>query len=335
MNQFVYQEFPKKRRFGIELEVSNNLSKQQLGEVIRDYEIIYKNPSYSRKRSVRVTSGEQGWAQTQNNTYWHVKFDRTCGPNGKNYDHGWEVASYIGSGIDDANHISRAARFLNNAGAETNLNCGFHIHVEVDDFTPYQMGILLGRWLKIESFLISICHPSRYLNEYCMPLSNLFQTRKSIYDIGERKLKFDPSFLWEIMRPHDLGIHNNHSKRVTLNTVGFANAQNNSFYPRNTVELRLPECLLDENHVRNWLILIVNFVEVCKNKNDTLRNLKSSNSVDEALIHLGFSGEESFLFLSKELLNAKLWFLDKIMKTTQNQTIFQQAKRHFELATLI
>ena len=89
MSQFTYQEFPEKRRFGVEIEVSNNISKKDLGNVIEEYETIYLSPLKKRKRAVKVTTGVEGWAQTKKNTYWHVKFDRTCGPRGKNFDHGW------------------------------------------------------------------------------------------------------------------------------------------------------------------------------------------------------------------------------------------------------
>lgn len=256
MGKIIYQEFPNQRRFGVELEVSNNLSKQQLGKIVTDYEDIYSFKS----RVVKATSGVEGWAQTKDNNYWHVKFDRTCGFLGKKFDNGWEIASYIGNGHDDVVHISRLSRFLSNAGATVNLNCGLHVHVEVKDFDESMMGILLARWLKIENILFKICHISRKNNEYCLPIRNRIGIKNEWYD------RFDPKKVWNKLSPRDLSIHNNYDKKVTLNTIGFAIAKINKQTTRNTVELRLPECLLDENHVKNWIRLIVNFVNVSSNK---------------------------------------------------------------------
>lgn len=111
MRRVIYKDFPQKRRFGVELEVSNNLTKSDIGKAITEFEGIY-----GLNKAVKMTSGLEGWAQTECNDYWHVKFDRTCGPFGKSIDHGWEVASYIGEGSADIRHIARAARFLKNFG---------------------------------------------------------------------------------------------------------------------------------------------------------------------------------------------------------------------------
>lgn len=335
MRQCSYICFPNQRRFGVELEVSNNVTKQQIGEAIKEFEKTYKNPSHPRKRSVKVTSGYTGWAQTKKNAYWHVKYDSTCGPKGKNHDFGWEIASYIGSGIDDVYHVSRLARFLNNFGVETNTNCGLHIHVESNDFSQDQMGIMLARWLKIESFLISICHASRNNNEFCTPIRSVFEANLVFSHRGLcRHDMNDPYNVWTLLKPMDLGVHGNVDKKVTLNTVGFAAAQKNPSHSRPTVELRLPESLLDENHVKNWIRLIVNFVNQSKDGSFP-RDLSPALNINEVLMYLGFLDEDKFLFLDSELQNTKLWFLSKIINSTQNATIIRQAKKHFDFATLI
>jgi hypothetical protein len=325
MRQISYQEFPNQRRFGVELEVSNNLSKQEIGGIINEYEFFYG----LKKKNVKVTSGIEGWAQTRDNAYWHVKFDRTCGPLGKKLDYGWEIASYIGSGVEDVNHISRLARFLQNAGAEVNLNCGLHVHVEVKDFNDYKMGVLLSRWLKIENFLLMACHPSRTNNQYCMPIRRKIGRNYKWYSCN------DPEAVWNTLCPYDLSVHNNYDKRVTLNTIGFATATINPFFTRNTVELRLPECLLDELHVKNWIRLIVNFVETSHKTKIGPQDIKPAINIQEALTFLGLSGEEEFLFLCPDLISTKIWFLRKIIQNSQNQKIINQAKKHLDFITLI
>jgi len=321
MPEILYQEFPNQRRFGVELEVSNNISKQEIGVIINEYEFFY---SLNRK-NVRVTAGPEGWAQTRDNDYWHVKFDRTCGPLGKKIDHGWEIASYIGSNIEDVNHISRLARFLKNAGAEVNLNCALHVHVEVKDFNEHKMGILLSMWLKIENFLLMACHPSRFNNQYCMPIRRKLGRCSNWYDPE------CPEQVWKNLRPCNLNIHNNHDKRETLNTVGFATATCNPFFTRNTVELRLPECMLDEFHVKNWIRLIVNFVECSNKKMSAPKDLKPAKNIKEALNYLGLSGEEEFLILCPDLVSTKAWFLRKIIKNSQSKKIINQSEKHLDL----
>jgi hypothetical protein len=323
MRKIAYQEFPSCRRFGVELEVSNNLTKSKIGKILKKFEA-----NSEKSREVIVTPGLEGWAQTKGNDYWHVKFDRTCGPLGKNIDYGWEVASFIGSGTGDVNHISRLARELDAAGAEVNLNCGFHVHVEVKDYSPYDMGILLARWMKVEDLLFSICHKSRSNNEYCASIKSIFNKSWSSYTK-------DPEYLWDILRPYDLGTHNNNSKKVTLNTVGFATHILIQSFSRNTVELRMPECLLDETHVKNWIRLIVNFVDFSKSNPKMPDNFDSCNSIEELLVNLGLSGQDEFLIMDHDLLMTKIWLLKKIISCSRNELMIHQAKKTLEFVSEI
>lgn len=319
MRAIHYREFSSQRRFGVELELSNNLTKQEIGKALADYE-----EACGRKKAVKVTPGMEGWAQSISNTYWHVKFDRTCGPKGKGEDSGWEVASYIGSGRADVQHIARAARCLRMSGGQTNLNCGLHIHAETKDFDGSQMGVLLARWLKVEEHLVQICHPSRRENLYCRTMQHRLQSKKVAYDPKE------PLLFWLSMMPNDLNVHNNYEKRFTLNTVGFATGQLNCEYKRNTVELRLPECLLDESHVRNWTRLFLNFVDASQEAASGPENVDSSSSVAETLYYLGLHGDDRFVVLDRELLSAKIWFLQKLATSSKSVKTARQARKHLE-----
>jgi hypothetical protein len=280
------------------------------------------------KKTVKVTSGIEGWAQTNRNTYWHVKFDRTCGPKGKGVDYGWEIASYIGTGLPDINHIARAARFLGNRGAVTNRNCGLHVHVETTDFNNYLMGTLMARWIKLEPILIAICHPSRDENQYCRTL----RSRRDMFGIKYHPLY--PDKFWSAMKPTDISPHNNYDKRYTLNTIGYAAACITPSHSRNTAELRLPECMLEESHVRNWAKLIINFVDVtqkCLVAPDTLSSVKT---VEEALIYLGLHSDKDFLVLDLDLLNLKVWFLKKLAYSYRSSWD-REAQKHLEFISQI
>jgi hypothetical protein len=317
MYQINYKEYPAFRRFGVELELSNNLSKQAIGIILGDYESFFGS-----KKAVKVTPGAEGWAQSLRNNYWHVKFDRTCGPLGKPYDYGWEVASYIGCGVNDAKHIARAAKYLHLNGAITNLNCGLHIHVETKNFTSRKMGILLARWLKIEHVLIEICQECRRDNIYCQPLRTRIKQKKSIWNHEE------PELLWYSLMPTDLSVHNNYEKRYSLNTIGFATAQLNPNFTRNTVELRLPECTLDESHVFNWTALFVNFVNSCETARapDTIEPVQD---IEDALFYLGLAGCDEFEILEPNLLGVKFWLLQKLSRKHQF-SMACKAKKHLE-----
>lgn len=318
MRCVTYKELPQKRRFGVELELSSNLTKSEVGDKLVEFESLY-----GLKKSVKVTPGETGWAQTQRNNYWHVKYDSTCGVHGKGVDHGWEIASYIGQGPDDIHHISRAARFLENAGAQTNLNCGFHVHVETTDFTQKMMGVLIARWLKIEPVLVSICHTSRWKNEYCQTLRRRAEKLKIKY------VQDAPNDFWLHISPKDLNVHNNYEKRYTLNTIGFATSQIIPDYNRNTVELRLPESKLDEGHVKNWIRLILNFVESCSQNALPPNNLDQAKDLSETLYYLGLSGVEDFYVLDPELLSLKVWFLKKLVATLDPR-MATESRKHLD-----
>jgi|694.fasta_scaffold96059_3 hypothetical protein len=319
------------RKFGVELEVSNNFSKKQIGEFLQLYELRNKIPSRSKPRSVRVTSGPKGWAQTKKNTYWHVKYDSTCGPKGKGHDNGWEIASYIASGLHDLTHISRLAGFLNANGVETNTNCGLHIHVEVKDFTRKDISNLLARWMKVENLLIDLCDKSRKKNQYCKSIYSRFSLIKKSCCLPDF---FELNLLWDLLQPTSLGIHDNADKKYTLNTVGFKSFELNPNFARPTVELRLPECVLDEVHIKNWTALILNFVQVTKSKEWEIESFEPIQDLNEALLYLGLKDDSAFAILDPTLVHVKFWLLAKIITRSQNAELVAEAKKEFDFATL-
>ncbi len=317
MRQLICTEFGT-RKFGIELEVTNEITKRKLGSIVKLHEKRQITP-----HDVVVTKGIEGWANTVQNNYWHIKFDRSCG---------WEVASYIGSGFQDVNHMANTASFLASKGAKTNLNCGFHIHVETSDFNVQQMNILMGRWLKVENILLSICHPSRTNNPYCKTIRTRWQMQE-MYEMIFNK-KPDVLDVWEQVKPINLGFHHNEDKRVTLNAMGFAISCLTKYCNRNTVELRMPECQLDVSHVKNWIYLIVNFVETSRTAS-IANDLQPCENLLECLMYLGLGGIENNVVLDPKLFETKVWFLNKIITFSKSETMIKQAKELLEFITLI
>ena len=299
--RIVYRELPTKRRFGVELEVAKTLPKIALGLLAETYE-----ETCAKKHEVRVTSGNKGWSETRRNNYWHVKYDSTCGPKGKQKDHGWEIASYIGCGLRDINAISGLASWLSNYPVETNRNCGLHIHIDAKDLTSDMMGCLMACWLKVEPYLFQICDVSRSMSEYCKSIRHRYESRPIYYDPTRLR------HFWQDMAPYEYHTHNNPEKKYALNTVGWATGQVISNYDRKTIELRMPECCLDTNHVKNWIHIILNFVEVCKTDFSPL-DLASAVNVSEFLSFLGLHGRDNFLILDKKLLDTKIWVLNRLI----------------------
>ncbi len=308
-----YRELPSDRKFGVELEVSNSCTKKKIGSILRRYECLC-----GTNRDVVVTPGQKGWAETRSNNYWHVKYDATCGPAGKPLDYGWEVASYIGCGHEDIKLISRAADFLEDHGVETNRNCGLHIHVEAGDLTEFQVGLLIARWIKVEPYLVHICDVHRNENSYCKTLSDRLARTELSYD-PDRMLD-----LWSHMAPQSLRTHNNNEKKYALNFVGYATSKVlYKNYDKPTIELRLPECRLDSEHVANWVRLFLNFVDSCViyPTPGPSQIYMETQDIQEVMSFLGLQEKEGFWILDRELLNTKRWLLKKIVNSSRTSLI--------------
>ena len=184
---------------------------------------------------------------------------------------------------------------------KTKDNCGFHIHIDISDFSPEQVGIMIARWLKIEFYVMSACPMRRLNNPYCQ-LLNIRKIGKSYYP--EEIKRF-----WDDMAPRDLGSHENHDKRFSVNTIGYRIGETkNPYHSKKTVEFRFPECLLKSEHIKNWIRLLILFVQESKNSYPPNNVFKCVTLVDSLRI-LGFED-----ILDEDISNVKCWFLNKIVK---------------------
>lgn len=314
--QVIFKTTPHTRSFGVELEVSPNIHKKKIGLLLEDYEMFY-----GRARSVRVTSGTNGWEETNRNAYWHVKYDSTCGPVGKGHDSGWEIASFIGRTEEDLDHIAGAAEWLGERGLSTNTNCGYHIHVDISDFSPERVGLMLARWLNIEFHIMAATAKHRLTNPYCQLL---WLRRIALgVDYDPQKLKA----FWNRMAPVNLNPHDNLDKRYTVNTVGYRAGQVDPFYPRKTVEFRFPECLLQRDHVANWVRLLLCFVEECRLAEEPPKDVQRVGSMVDALRIIGLQSESDFYLLDEKLSATKFWFLQKVASECKTEFYGEEAAK--------
>lgn len=312
--QVIFKEAPFTRKFGVELEVSPDVHKTKIGTLLEDFELYY-----ATGRVVKVTPGVNGWDVTNSNNYWHVKYDSTCGPIGKPHDSGWEIASFIGASQQDLEDISEAGQYLLDSGVCTNKNCGFHIHIDVSDFSPEKMAILIARWLKIEFSILSACPSHRISNPHCQ----LLNFKKIIENVS-----YNPNRLvdfWNNMAPNNLSAHDNQDKRYTVNTIGYRIGQSDHSYSRKTVEFRFPECLLNKNHIANWVKILMCFVEDCFVAESPPTNILRCDLI-ESLQLMGLKGNEDFYLLDEKLFDAKLWFLQKIKNESTEPAYVKQAE---------
>ena len=282
-----------KRNFGIELESHPVLDSGVIVGVIKN----------NSSKKVIVT----GWKQTHNNNHWHLKTDSTCGGGEKN---GWEVVSYKGSGLDDVLHIANVASALGEAGLKCGNDCGFHVHVDMSDFTPDMAAVLLAIWTKVERLMLEAVPRHRSYNRHCKPIRNKIHPKGKV---------FDPSEFWNLFSPKNFSIHSNRDKKVTMNLVNYATCLaysqktiSENFYcdsSRKTVEFRFPEGTFSFVDIRNWIFLFVQFVEGSKSK-QMPENLYSVRSVDEfcSLLSLSDCEVKNWLF-NRILLNSdsKKW----------------------------
>ena len=316
MHAIQYKRFSSNRSFGVELEVGPEVPRKDIASFIK--EVSFK--------SVRVPSSGNGWAQSLNNDFWHVKYDATCGPLGKYFDHGWEVASYKASGYQDLQHIGKIANHLRRRGLTINDNCGLHVHVGVGDFEPEQIGVLLANWFKIENVMMQCIAPDRRITSYCSPLVGSKMKKLSLLR------RYDPLEFWKIICPTDISIHENNQKQVALNLVNYARSRRRKTFDRSTIEFRFPEGTLDGECIKNWVQLFVSFVD----NYETLtmpRNLKCVD-VETTLNILGLSNSSNFYILSRTLYNAKVWFLKRLALHATNRKIQISAKKLLETCTM-
>lgn len=298
-----YKKFESKRRYGVELETDGKLKKSRVQSALKT---LSHHDSYVTK--YQLSDGGNSW---------HVKDDATCGPQGRKGQKGVEVASFVGQGIADLQHIAEVADGLQKIGCQVNKNCGLHIHAEAIDISPTQMGVILAHWLKIEDILTLILPFNRCENEYCLPILSRCKWKSQIEE--KKSSKWEPLDLWDLMIPQNIAPYENEERRVNLNLVNYARALHYSSNYRKTIELRWPEGTLSGHDIKCWVRLFLNFIDTCRDL-PMPDNLERA-TLEETLTILGLNhSKESFLILSEGLHETKTWFLERII---ENMTDFR------------
>lgn len=266
------------RYFGIELESHPVVSGSEILSVIK------KNSNHQVVKTK--------WKQTINNDFWHIKTDSTC--SGGNFNlKGWEIASFKAKGYEDLLEICNVAKCLKKIGLRCGEDCGFHVHVDISDFSVEQASVLLANWIKIEKIILKTVPNYRSKNKFCRCInSKVFNKNK----------KIDPKTFWDLYGPKNTSIHNNKDKKVTMNLVNYLSYIQFPYAhdKRPTVEFRFPEGTFDEKDIKNWVLFFINFVENNKNKSMP-DNLLCVKNIKDFLEICGIFSEKNKRWLFKRI----------------------------------
>lgn len=319
MGQIItYKTLKFRRRFGIEIEVNKSIPKIAIVKAIKQYS-NYNVDSF-------------GWGKSIDNKLWHVKFDITCGEDEDDMEGGWEVASFVGHTPQDIIHMGNVATVLKDAGAKVNRFCGLHIHAEATDLTPFQVGVILAHWIKIEKILINLV-PFYRSFEYCELLNSVMESmegprfRNRIYN----SMELYNYFLPVLDDDDDEEIDPMDYRYRAINVINYYLALNDRRRKRRTIELRLPESTLEADDIIGWLRLYLNFIEYTKYA-AMPRNLYPCD-LRESMTYLGLNHDDDNFYLFGPSLNkTRIWFLQKLIKnleypSKQQKVIKMEAKK--------
>ena len=310
-----YGIFGTKRKFGVEIEVSAHVSKARMKKCIEEVD---------KAHPVRVS---EQYAKDYNNNWWHIKKDGSCAD--RDFPYGFEVCSYVGSGIADIENVQKIVSALNKLGAKPNNNCSIHVHAEVNDFNGEKLAGLVATWMRLEAIIAEMVPAGRVTG----PFSKLLTKH---YRWFSEKKRFDAATFCQLMMPNPVAgaFHGwaDRDRRLALNITNYAAVYHNlSDYRRNkaayrkTVELRLPEGSMDARTVGNWVKFMLQFVQCCK----TLPFPEQITSVglEEFLIMLKLHSKDHMLVLSTGLWNLKVWILERVLKHSRNQSLREESHK--------
>lgn len=226
-----FLSFCSDRRFGIELEINafDGKNRPDPGQKPAGIEQVGMLVAKNSSEGVDI----RDWEHTHNNDLWVIKPDSSCG---------MEVCTPIYKGWQG---LKRVCEVVEAFGKDTKIKvdqrCSVHVHVEVGDYTPEQLGSIISYWFKCEPLFMDSVPVHRKRNRYCqyMGFNNLVQveTRTTAAELIRR-----------------IGT----VKYYSLNTKQM---QTNG---RKTVEFRIIEgdgCK-DPFLIKNWIRLLIQFTEM-------------------------------------------------------------------------
>ena len=329
----IYKSFSSKRKFGVEIEMSNGVARVAIKRAIEE----------TIKEDVRCCR----YVLSASNTCWHVKSDMSCGVDGSDGPSGLEVSTRICSGRRDISIVSKAAKAVVKCGASVNEHCGLHVHVDVSDFDENDVGRLILYWMVVEKILMLALPERRWDNKYCKMLDPNEMFEKNPYNnfmqnTFIKKYSKIPRSWFEvarIFRPFDGLFSINTAKRRTMNINNFYKALEANTNHRKTIEFRWPEGTLCSNDIKSWIVLFVNFVDFVKSRNYfplRFSNQKYTVSLCDVLEMLGIGHcRKNFFIFDKTLNDTRKWLLNRIIDNPDDAFFSSQKEIKKQARTLL
>lgn len=284
--------FDYNRRYGVEIEVNSTDGRDfrthplGKGELPKGIHYVGSLVSKILKTDVQIVK----WGYTNNNEEWVVKPDSSCGI---------EICSPTCKGWYGLKNICKVIEGLAaDKQVKADSRCSLHVHVEVRDCSKHQIAKILTYWIKSEAVFLDSVPFDRKRNRFCQCIGACPEfSHNEHLDVTE--------FL------HKMGAH----KYYTANV--FQMIQKGR---RSTIEFRIigAEGCVDAYLVKNWVRLLVHFVEMAKSAptptpyrhGDRWSSLLWLDPKD-VMDLLGFTGEYE---LSKGMYQTRNWFLARLWK---------------------
>ena len=224
------------RRFGVEIELNTRTGKVKrpdAGEVPDGTDYVSQIIHKTIKKNVTI----QAWHHTNNNSSWVVKPDNSCGI---------EICTPLLKGWHDGlcDLLKVVDAFSKDERVKADKRCSLHIHVNVEDLDQYQKAAVIAGWIKCEHVFFEAMPYNRKVNRYCQLLG--------LTDLFSHDCPLEPD--WLIRQVGNV-------KYYSMNTYHMCKGR------RQAIEFRIADgaACLDANYCKNWIRLILHFVECAKN----------------------------------------------------------------------
>lgn len=297
--------FSSNRRFGVEFEYNafDGKNRPDPHKRVAGIEVIAGVVGKFCEQGVEIRE----WEHTQKNDKWVVKPDSSCG---------LEVVTPPMKGWKG---LMQTCRVVDGLSKHPDINadhrCSVHVHLEIADLNDEQQKSLFDHWTKCEPVFMDMMPQQRKRNRYCqfIGVSNKLQTttnftaKQWIEEVGDVKY---------------------YSGNV--NQMRKAMAAGNM--ERKTWEVRIgePGGCKDAFFIKNWVRLLVHFVEMCKMRpvpnafeegKPPLANGLLWLDPEDVMTVLGFSNNPQQYELSNGLKQTRNWMLARLQKNMTAHTL--------------
>jgi len=213
------------RKFGVEIEFVG----------------ITPNVAQAAIRNAGVSCQYEDYNHATRN-HWKIVRDGSV-THYKGESHTGELVSPPLSGKRGLDKLRKVVNAIKMAGATVNSSCGFHVHVDVNDFTPNQIVAIPYRYGYLESKINKFMSHSRINSQWASTVSKNYS---GIVDNIRRSMT-----LYKY----------NFKKAANFSTSKYRKVNISSYHRHGTVEFRQHEGIVDSEKAYNWVQFCLHFVE--------------------------------------------------------------------------